>query len=152
MDPPDVLYRPVEPLGDDEATVQDVEDGIQEQADAPATLASTLTSTDASTAYNNTDTLATQSGLPATFFLSIGLVICILLITAFFAIWATTKSRKRATILPGTHRVRYGVVTSSVETEPSGTIKTVRSSGTGSRKGLRAVRVESPAPVALVVN
>lgn len=141
MDPPDVLFRPVDYFDDDESVtgVNDLSTGVTSLSPA---INATVTTTTAASVAKIADLL-----LPT------GLVICTLVISVFFAVWALIKSRQNIATLPGMHRIRYGIVTSSVATEPvGGSIKTVRSSGTGGGKGTGGAPVVSAAPVALTVN
>lgn len=143
MDPPDVLYRPVDYFGDDEAAAG-VDDLSASNGDTSTTAAINATAASVTAAPD------ARIGDPL---LPIALIICILLISAFFGIWSFLKSRQRVPVLLGSHRTRYGIVTPSVATEPVGaSVKTVRSSGTGSKKGSGGVAVVSAAPVTFIVN
>lgn len=155
MDPPDVLYRPVDDLlGSDE----------DDQADASAQSASDFSTT---SAFGNstTELLTSTTGVTSTTanwttsseqekyqstaiqrLLPVILIIIIVIICALFAIWSYIKSQKRS---GGQHRTRYGLVRSSVPSE-QGTdesLRTVPSSGI--RSGKKSKR---PQPVTVVVD
>lgn len=143
MDPPDVLYRPVHDIAESEEEDQTVasdssaNSAVLSASDPENSTTELLTTAHSTSSTADWTSFSEEDEYPSTAIqrlLPVILIIIIVLICVIFATWSYLKSQKRSR-----SRTRYGLVTSSIPSEPGTmeSLRTVPSSGIRSGKKSR---------------